>query len=80
MSVREYQLSIEGLIAARKRQVDDMVFLAHQAASLTAYAYHQPKKLPKLQALLNPRATSQGQTTDEQIAAFKSIMAARRKG
>ena len=67
---------------ARQRQIDDMIFLAHQSASLAAYAYHQPKKLPKLNTLLSPdkpSASSRAQTPDEQIAVLKSIMSNRKR-
>ena len=71
---------MEGLSAARKRHVDDLLFLAHQTASLTAYAYHQPKKLPKLDTLLQADVKPRrGQTPDEQIAVFKSIMSNRKR-
>lgn len=81
LSFREYQLAVDGLVKARQRQIDDMIFLAHQSASLAAYAYHQPKKLPKLDALLQPAkpaAPGKAQGADEQIAVLKSIMARRK--
>lgn len=55
--------------------------LAWHTASLTAYAYHQPKKLPKLETLLHSDkpARRRGQTPDEQIATLKSIMSKRKR-
>lgn len=68
-------------MAARKRAVDDAMSVAWHTASLNAYAYHQPKKMPKLETLLHSDAptASRGQTTDEQIAVLKSIMSKRKR-
>lgn len=71
---------VEGLTAARDRQIDDLLFLAHQTASLTVYAFHQPRKLPTLDALRQThKKVRRGQTPDEQIAVFKSIMSKRKR-
>lgn len=82
LSFREYQLAVDGLVEARRRQIDDMIYLAHQSASLVAYAYHQPKKLPKLDSLLQPTKpvmAGRAQTPHEQIAVLKSIMSNRKR-
>jgi len=55
--------------------------LAWHAAQLNAFAFHQPKKMPKLETLLKSKgpASSRGQTPDEQIAVLKSIMSKRKR-
>lgn len=56
--------------------------LAWHTASLNAYAYHQPKKIPKLETMLHSDAPQarRGQTAEQQIAVLKSIMSKRPKG
>lgn len=58
-----------------------MIFLAHQTASLTAYAYHKPKNIPKFETLLadDKPLANRVQTADEQIAVLKSIMSKRKR-
>lgn len=63
------------------REHNERMSVAWHTASLSAYAYHQPKKLPKLETLLHSDASKapREQTAAEQIAIFKGILAGRRK-
>jgi hypothetical protein len=47
------------------------VWRSHQQASLMAYAYHQPSKMPSLSSLLGERPKAQ--TAAEQMSILKAL-------
>ena len=51
-------------------------WLAWQTASLTAYAYHDPKKMPTLDSLTG-RKVARAQTPEEMRAVFAAMRAAK---
>lgn len=70
MTLYEVSLIIEGVINARRRERDELLFLAWHTAYLTAYAPEKSSAFTKLEKLLGDRAAPTGrQMTPEQIEA-----------
>lgn len=57
---------------ALQRERHDAAWLAHTTASLVAFAFHSPKKIPTLDSLTGEAATPRTQSEDEMRAAFKA--------
>lgn len=57
---------------ALKRERHDAAWLAHTTASLTAFAFHSPKKIPTLASLIGESAPPRMQSEDEMRAAFRA--------
>lgn len=51
-----------------------MLWAAWQAASLNAYAYHSPKKMPALDTLLDMKPKARAVQTPEQMKAVFDAM------
>lgn len=70
MTLYEVSLIIEGVTNGRKRERDELLFLAWHTAYLTAYAPEKSSAFTKLEKLLgDPPAPTGRQMTPEQIEA-----------
>ena len=63
------------------REHNDRMGLAWHAATLNAYAHHDPKKMPKLDTLMHSDSPikARKQSATEQIAVLKGIFSGRRR-
>lgn len=61
--------------AAAETEQKQRAWLAHTTASLVAFAYHSPKKMPRLETLTGGQAAPRVQTPDEVRSVFADIRA-----
>jgi tRNA A37 threonylcarbamoyladenosine synthetase subunit TsaC/SUA5/YrdC len=68
MTIPQIDLLSKTLGSIKQSESENRIFLVHTLASLNSFAYHDPKKMPKLTALLPKKGNIVSSDEDERNA------------